>query len=144
MVRHTLQILQHLLHDFESMSDNFGTLCIKALQILWKIWNTHEKYLCRDSNHSSYLGSWLTPTIFTESFIDACHGPKHVSVDGNNNHKPFYRTINICVVIINIVFSFINIIVSDCVKNGTKNGEHGKNKCFAEVNGKLLKLLSVF
>ena len=31
MVRHTLKILQQLLQDFESVSDHFGTLCIKAL-----------------------------------------------------------------------------------------------------------------
>ena len=31
MVRHTLKILQHLLYDFESVSDHFGTLCIKYL-----------------------------------------------------------------------------------------------------------------
>ena len=31
MVRHTLKILQHLLQDFQSVSDHFGTLCIKWL-----------------------------------------------------------------------------------------------------------------
>ena len=31
MVKHTLKILQHLLQDFESVSDHFGTLCIKGL-----------------------------------------------------------------------------------------------------------------
>ena len=32
MVRHTLEILQHLLQGFQSVSDNFGTLCIKGLR----------------------------------------------------------------------------------------------------------------
>ena len=31
MVRHTLKILQHLLQDFEIVSDDFGTLGIKGL-----------------------------------------------------------------------------------------------------------------
>ena len=31
MVRHTLKNLQHLLQDFLSVSDHFGTLCIKDL-----------------------------------------------------------------------------------------------------------------
>ena len=31
MVRHTLKILQQMLQDFESVSDHFGTLCIKGL-----------------------------------------------------------------------------------------------------------------
>ena len=30
MVRHTLKILQHLLQNFKSVSDHFGTLCIKG------------------------------------------------------------------------------------------------------------------
>ena len=33
MVRHTLKILQHLLQNFESVSDHFGTLCIKGLTL---------------------------------------------------------------------------------------------------------------
>ena len=32
MVRHTLKILQHLLQDFKSVSDHFGTLCINWLK----------------------------------------------------------------------------------------------------------------
>ena len=32
MVRHTLKILQHLLQDFWSVSDHFGTFCIKGLR----------------------------------------------------------------------------------------------------------------
>ena len=40
MVRHTLKVLQHLLQVFKSVSDHFGTLCIKGLketdlQICW-------------------------------------------------------------------------------------------------------------
>ena len=31
MVRHTLKILQQMLQDFYSVSDQFGTLCIKGL-----------------------------------------------------------------------------------------------------------------
>ena len=34
MVRHTLKILQHLLQDFWSVSDHFGTLCNKGLRTL--------------------------------------------------------------------------------------------------------------
>ena len=33
MVRHTLKILQHLLQDFESVSDHFGTSRIKELKV---------------------------------------------------------------------------------------------------------------
>ena len=33
MVRHTLKILLHLLQDFQSVSDYFGTLCIKGLKL---------------------------------------------------------------------------------------------------------------
>ena len=33
MVRHTLKILQQMLQDFQSVSDHFGTLCIKGLSI---------------------------------------------------------------------------------------------------------------
>ena len=32
MVRHTLKVLQHLLQVFKSVSDHFGTLCIKGLK----------------------------------------------------------------------------------------------------------------
>ena len=32
MVRHTLKTLQHLLQNFESVSDQSGTLCIKGLK----------------------------------------------------------------------------------------------------------------
>ena len=31
MVKHTLKILQQMLQDFESVSDHFGTSCIKGL-----------------------------------------------------------------------------------------------------------------
>ena len=31
MVRCTLKILQQMLQEFESVSDNFGTLCIKGI-----------------------------------------------------------------------------------------------------------------
>ena len=31
MVRHTLKFLQQMLQDFKSVSDHFGTLCIKGL-----------------------------------------------------------------------------------------------------------------
>ena len=31
MVKHTLETLQHLLRDFESILDNFGTLYIKNI-----------------------------------------------------------------------------------------------------------------
>ena len=31
MARHTLKILQQMLQDFKSVSDHFGTLCIKGL-----------------------------------------------------------------------------------------------------------------
>ena len=34
MVRHTFNILQHLQHNFYSVSDHFGTLCIKGLIFL--------------------------------------------------------------------------------------------------------------
>ena len=34
MVKHTLKILQHLLQDFESLSDHFGTLCIRRSTIV--------------------------------------------------------------------------------------------------------------
>ena len=33
MVRHTLKISQHMLRDFKSVSDDFGTLCIKGLSL---------------------------------------------------------------------------------------------------------------
>ena len=33
MVRHIFKTVQHLLQDFQSMSDHFGTLCIKELRI---------------------------------------------------------------------------------------------------------------
>ena len=33
MVRHTLKVLQNLLQSFESVFNNFGTLCIKVLKI---------------------------------------------------------------------------------------------------------------
>ena len=32
MVRHTLKVLQQMLEDFKSVSDHFGTLCIKGLK----------------------------------------------------------------------------------------------------------------
>ena len=32
MVRHTLKILQQMLQNFQSVSYNFGTLCIKYLK----------------------------------------------------------------------------------------------------------------
>ena len=32
MVRQTLKILQQMLQDFKSVSDHFGTLCIKGLK----------------------------------------------------------------------------------------------------------------
>ena len=32
MVRHNLKILQHFLHNFKSVSDNFETLCIKRVK----------------------------------------------------------------------------------------------------------------
>ena len=34
MVRNTFKILQHLLQDFKSVSDHFGTLCIKELRTI--------------------------------------------------------------------------------------------------------------
>ena len=35
MVRHTLNILQQMLQDFYSVSDHFGTLCIKGLRFVF-------------------------------------------------------------------------------------------------------------
>ena len=37
MVRHTLKILQQMLQDFKSVSDHFGTLCIKGLTMEMQI-----------------------------------------------------------------------------------------------------------
>ena len=36
MVKHTFKILEHLLQDFKSVSDHFGTLCIKESTALVK------------------------------------------------------------------------------------------------------------
>ena len=32
MARHTLKILQHLLHIFQTVSEDFGTLCLKEIR----------------------------------------------------------------------------------------------------------------
>ena len=40
MVRHTLEILYHLLQDFKSVFDHFGTLCIKGLKL-----TTQERFV---------------------------------------------------------------------------------------------------
>ena len=42
MVRHTLKILQQMLQDFESVSDHFGTLCIKGLKLSLKQKKLHK------------------------------------------------------------------------------------------------------
>ena len=39
MVKHTLKILQHLLQDFQSVFDHFGTLCIKRVSELFNNWS---------------------------------------------------------------------------------------------------------
>ena len=36
MIRHTLKISQHLLQDFQSVPEHFGTLCIKGLKAVNK------------------------------------------------------------------------------------------------------------
>ena len=36
-MRHTLKIWGHLLQDFQSVFDHFGTLCIKGLTLLKQI-----------------------------------------------------------------------------------------------------------
>ena len=37
MVRHTIKILQQMLQDFYSVSDHFGTLCIKGLMMKFMV-----------------------------------------------------------------------------------------------------------
>ena len=54
MVRHTLKILQQMLHDFWSVSDHFGTLCIKGLNIIESFWYiTHQRF-----DHDSQFPKW--------------------------------------------------------------------------------------
>ena len=36
MIRHTLKISQHLLQDFQSVPEHFGTLCINGLKAVNK------------------------------------------------------------------------------------------------------------
>ena len=62
MVRHTLKILQHLLQDFQSVSDKFGTLYIKELilenALKGKINLSNEFVVTRfkkPENHSKHL-----------------------------------------------------------------------------------------
>ena len=61
MVRHTFKILQHLLQDFKSVSDHFGTLCIKGLTYVaiarmnW-IW-----HICSAYCDSYVSGDWILP-----------------------------------------------------------------------------------
>ena len=45
--RHTLKILQNLLQDFQSVSDPFGTLCVKGLKLKLALVN-HD--YCRKIN----------------------------------------------------------------------------------------------
>ena len=42
MVRHTFKILQQMVQGFQSVSDHFGTLCIKGLKILTDIFRYLE------------------------------------------------------------------------------------------------------
>ena len=43
MVRHTLKILQQMLQNFKSVSDHFGTLCIKGLKRVF--FHPQEKFV---------------------------------------------------------------------------------------------------
>ena len=46
MVRHSLKIMQQMVQDFLSVSEHFGTLCIKGLK------NTFKKYTFNENlNH---------------------------------------------------------------------------------------------
>ena len=52
MVRQTLNILQQRLQDFKSVSDHFGTLCIKGLTMTGKT-STNGMTLPQQNGYSS-------------------------------------------------------------------------------------------
>ena len=56
MVRHTLKILQHLLQDFYSVPDHFGTLCIKGLKLV------HEQVV-----NKPFCSNQCNSTVFERS-----------------------------------------------------------------------------
>ena len=59
MIRHTLKISQHLLQDFQSVPEHFGTLCINGLKAVNK-----TKLLAKKN-----------------SFTDVWQGPKYTSAE---------------------------------------------------------------
>ena len=96
MVRHTLKILQQMLQDFWSLSDHFGTSCIKGLinsfEFLYLLWpkfdNDPKVYISLiRKNHTPFLIEFASnlnlhatgsvfffvclssPAIFLSSFI---------------------------------------------------------------------------
>ena len=53
MIRHTLKILQ----DSESVSDHFGSLCIKRLKYIWTIVDDSLWILAANSGNKKKLGT---------------------------------------------------------------------------------------
>ena len=87
MVRHTLKILQQMLQDFLSVSDHFGTLCIKRLKYMgpclnslslnfpntW--WNDHIKL--------RIMATFENCKIFSTYYFSNVRGYKAALKDGN-------------------------------------------------------------
>ena len=76
MVRHTSKILKHLLQDFLSLSNQFGTLCIKRITtyVDCKLLKTHTYFFllelepCKCSKQENLL---VTEPVFSGQFCGA-------------------------------------------------------------------------
>ena len=96
MVRNNLKILQHLLQDFQSLSDHFGRLCIKGLilnhvvvvdlfpltsylDLLFRYTNENlkcviyiNKRICKQVGHN--LNNKGSAHVQSEGVLEVCNG----------------------------------------------------------------------
>ena len=62
MVRHTLKILLQMLQDFSSLSDHFGTLCIKRL--IWFLIPSLSKWIFNPMSSASVIPNFRISLYF--------------------------------------------------------------------------------
>ena len=102
MIRHTLKTLYHMLQDFWSVSDHFGTLCLKRLHslnhsVITKV--THQKIL-------EDFTIWLETA--TRKKYPYSEGPYSILVRENTDLQIFKYRQFLC-------SNQLEIIVSSCV-----------------------------
>ena len=77
MVKYSLKIFQQMLQDFQSVSDHFGTLCIKGLKLRATLKPTKESFGFK-ARMTNRLGKLINYSLLKRSSGEFSDPIKHI------------------------------------------------------------------